>query len=540
MKLEYLWLDEFKNLRDFKVTFAASYPDDSQTERKREPLSSEEDRFRVVLGQNGSGKSNLLEALVIIFRDLDLGETTEFAYDLRYTMKSGGIRIEVKNRPEAETASDRFSFAVSVNKKEPLAFSRSRVADATGEFRPHHVFSYYSGPSNRLEKHFWPHQKKYSEALRKERDLPLRPFFYAMPIHSQFVMLAFFSSEDSKGREFLKKYFNIVGMESALFVMKEPHWNSKEGDPRFWNARWVVQRFLDKLFTASLAPLRRPGSIQTNWEKTETPEFLYMFLANQKALLDLRGLAESDSDFFKELESTFMSDLIHETRIRVKVLGMDGSLTFRELSEGEQQLLTVVGLLRFTKENESLFLLDEPDTHLNPKWGMEYLQMLRDVADTGNHSQVLIATHDPLVLSALRREQVVVLDRNEESRQIEITYPELDPVGLGVSGILRNYFLLRSTLDLPTQAKLDERFELLGKGKKRTKKEKDRLRQLSTELADAGFASEHRDANFELFAQAMGQARGELRQTMTRKESETVRARALVIARKLVAKEVGA
>jgi predicted ATPase len=131
----------------------------------------------------------------------------------------------------------------------------------------------------------------------------------------------------------------------------------------------VVQRFLDKLFTASLAPLRRPGLVQTNWEKVETPEFLFMFLKDQKALLDLRGLAESDADFFKELESTFMSDLIHETRIRVNVRGMDGSLTFRELSEGEQQLLTVVGLLRFTKENESLFLLDEPDTQLCQHYG---------------------------------------------------------------------------------------------------------------------------------------------------------------------------
>jgi len=35
-------------------------------------------------------------------------------------------------------------------------------------------------------------------------------------------------------------------------------------------------------------------------------------------------------------------------------------------SEGEQQLLLVLGLLKFTAEEEALFLLDEPDTHLNP------------------------------------------------------------------------------------------------------------------------------------------------------------------------------
>ena len=66
-------------------------------------------------------------------------------------------------------------------------------------------------------------------------------------------------------------------------------------------------------------------------------------------------------------------------RIRVKVRNADGSLTFRDLSEGEQQLLMVLGLLRFTKEDEALFLLDEPDTHLNPAWGIQYLEFLKKV-----------------------------------------------------------------------------------------------------------------------------------------------------------------
>jgi predicted ATP-dependent endonuclease of OLD family len=33
--------------------------------------------------------------------------------------------------------------------------------------------------------------------------------------------------------------------------------------------------------------------------------------------------------------------------------------------------------LRFTAEDESLFLLDEPDTHLNPRWCVDYLGYLK-------------------------------------------------------------------------------------------------------------------------------------------------------------------
>jgi len=114
-----------------------------------------------------------------------------------------------------------------------------------------------------------------------------------------------------------------------------------------------------------------------------------------------------------------MSDLIHETRIRVQVRHA-GTLTFRELSEGEQQLLTVVGMLRFTRDEDSLFLLDEPDTHLNPAWGMEYLNILRKHADTGKNSHLLVATHDPLVLTNLRRNQVTILERDSESGTVRV------------------------------------------------------------------------------------------------------------------------
>lgn len=532
MKLESLWLESFKNLRDFSISFIA--PEPTNEEPKRKPLTPQEDRFRVVLGQNGSGKSNVMEALVIVFRDLDLGRETDFAYDLAYSMKHGKVRVKVSNRPKAEKPRERFDFTVEQDGHKDEKLSRPQVKEKGAAFRPRHVFSYYSGPSNRLERHFWPHQKIYSEALRRERDLPLRPFFYAMPIHSQFVLLAFFSSKDPAGRKFLAKYFRIAGLESVLFVMKQPHWNSTEGDARFWNARGVVQRFLDKLFSAALAPLRLPGSIPLNWEKSESSQLLYLFLPDEEALRDLRALAEKDADFFKELESTFMSDLIHETRIRVRVQNSDDSLTFRELSEGEQQLLTVVGLLLFTKEAESLFLLDEPDTHLNPAWGMQYLEVLRDVADTGNDSQVVLATHDPLLIAGLRKEQVLVIERESEQGKITVQNPEVDPRGMGVSGILKStMFGLRTTLDLPTQALLDERFELSAK-KKRSPKEELRLKELSEQLADSGFAQDFRDDNYYRYARALAKVRGAGRLLLTSEEIRDIDAKALAEVKKLL------
>ena len=80
MRLDYVKIDHFKNLNEFEMDFK---------EHSNEPVT-------VLLGRNGSGKSNLFEALVIIFRDLRKGKaTTNFAYDLRYTLREGELAVRI-------------------------------------------------------------------------------------------------------------------------------------------------------------------------------------------------------------------------------------------------------------------------------------------------------------------------------------------------------------------------------------------------------------------------------------------------------------
>ena len=75
MRLDKLWIKDFKNLKDFKIDF------------------DEDQMTTVLIGRNGTGKSNLIEAIVIIFRDLDLGKLPTFSYDLTYMCRGYNIRI---------------------------------------------------------------------------------------------------------------------------------------------------------------------------------------------------------------------------------------------------------------------------------------------------------------------------------------------------------------------------------------------------------------------------------------------------------------
>lgn len=75
MRIKHLGIKAFKNLRNFLIKFDAESP------------------TTVLVGRNGTGKSNLLEALTIIFRDLDLAEGPTISYSMDYDCRGHQVRI---------------------------------------------------------------------------------------------------------------------------------------------------------------------------------------------------------------------------------------------------------------------------------------------------------------------------------------------------------------------------------------------------------------------------------------------------------------
>ncbi len=462
----------------------------------------------VLLGQNAAGKSNFLEALVIIFRDLDLRENPSFYFEIDYKCKNNTIRII-----GAPDTSSGYEFYVNDMEKPMTKAAFYRDKDA---HLPKYVFSYYSGVSNRLLEHFDTHQNRFYKDLLDGKNEPMRPLFYARLIHSHFVLLAFYGFGQENIDEFLEKYLNIVGLESILFVLKMPIWEKKKSKKKrrhafdFWGSSGVVRNFLNDLWQYSLAPITTEEPIREDFNKHPKQEQLYLYVSNQEKLKKLAGQYETNTNFFKMLESTYISDLIQEVRVKVRKKNVDGHITFRELSEGEQQLLTVLGLMRFTKEQESLILLDEPDTHLNPLWKWQYMNLLEKVVEKDESSQVIMTTHDPLVIGGLTREEIRIFasrqvkdeETGKEREQIYTFEPDFDPKGLGVAGILTSeFFGLPSTLDQETLEELDKRNQLLVKQDLEglTDTEKTQLQSQFKHLNSLGINTTDRDPLYQKF-----------------------------------------
>lgn len=561
MQLQRIRIPAFRNLRDLDISFA--------TRLSLAASASGDDLLKLIrshalIGQNGTGKSNLIEALITIFRDVDLDREAAFDYMLEYSIRGHAVRIE------AEAAKQKRPYVWVDGKAESQGYLLKNR-----DLLPAHIFAYYSGRNERIEALFQEHQRRFNlrqeittdevlpeqllenftgteagiravedakrrrEArLKQAGDDRLRRLFYCRGGHSQLVLLACLLSDDPVFQKVLKN-LHIESLESALFVLKEPHrlrekrrggkfdeQELNEGDPRFWYARGnVVSEFLDKLWQVSWAPIEQEATKQIDFRgRTEKQKQLYLFVPSQEKLKQLGELVGSTDSFFRYAEGAYIGDLIDEVRITVKKRDEHGGkVSFTHLSEGELQMLTVLGLMRITREDHCLFLLDEPDTHLNPIWKLRYFDDIEGVlaSEDGTlvqgESQILITTHDPMMVGSLKREQVHILRRNGSRTLVDI--PDEHPQGMGVTGLLKSeLFGLSSTLDIETERRLFRRNELFVK-QPRSPAEDAELSRLSAELADLGFSTaDFRDPDYALFVRKMAQHRRFRKPTLTPEE----------------------
>lgn len=443
----------FKNLNGFEIGFPP-----------REDVT-------VVIGRNGAAKSNLLESLIAIFTSIDMNAPSEFTYEIEYLIQGQIVSIscEKKGRPTAKLGDKRLS--------------RNSLVD---EYMPRHLVAYYSGESDRFKQLFYRHDdqaldktlNKGESHLRDPSKLEFRKFICARPEHGLFSLLAFYFSNDEVVQQFLRELPRITGFDSCLLVAHKPNWartGSAAGD--FWGAKGPVRVLLNRFLEHSLGAFVGSERVRVGVKKYETRELVYLYIPDSKALDAIAKEYDNEPQaLFQALDTMRLSDLLESFRVRVSVLGADNAIHTRELSEGEQQLLTVLGLMRFTKNDHSLYLLDEPDTHLNPTWSTNYLLYLGNLAGLFDNSHTLISTHDPLLVSGLRKEQIRVLSRNRAG-QITAEQPEDDPRGTGVANVLTSdLYGLESQLDPYSLGVLKEMYELSQQEK--SKKRDERLAEL--------------------------------------------------------------
>jgi len=144
------------------------------------------------------------------------------------------------------------------------------------------------------------------------------------------------------------------------------------------------------------------------------------------------------------------------------------SVAFEELSDGESQLLQILAILKLYSQENTLFLLDEPETHLNPAWRTSFHKYVSDALNAGNKgtkSQVFLSTHSPFMVSSLKRQNVYQF-RRDDNGLIQMNMAENETYGASFDVLIKELFGLRSLI---SQSVIEEIRKQLEQGEQHAK-----------------------------------------------------------------------
>lgn len=133
MKLEYLYVDGYKGLKELSIYF----------KEQSSPVSID-----FLIGRNGSGKSSVIEALGLIFTRIMQDELPGFHFEMKYRMRDG---TDIYVKPEEKNIYDetgrRRKLYIEIAKYGEV----SQVSSIPNEYLPDRIISYCSGANNSME-----------------------------------------------------------------------------------------------------------------------------------------------------------------------------------------------------------------------------------------------------------------------------------------------------------------------------------------------------------------------------------------------------
>ena len=147
-----------------------------------------------------------------------------------------------------------------------------------------------------------------------------------------------------------------------------------------------------------------------------------------------------------------------------------------ELSSGEKQLFLRTLAIKMLNPENSIILIDEPELSLHPKWQQKIVDVYRKI---GKNNQIIIATHSPHILGSVRKENIMLLDKDDDGKIVVRTGDELyDSYGQPTDRVLKDIMGLETTRNPKVFKLLEEAGELVDKNEYESEEFKTKYKEL--------------------------------------------------------------
>lgn len=310
-----------------------------------------------LIGNNGSGKSNLLEALSQIFKNLYFNEKTLFDYHVEYTIDNNS-KVKIVNKNASSTY-----------------FVNDQSASSISDYLPKKVVAIYSGEANRL----WEdsYKNSYDKVIANINNNSLIDMPKMLLINKYYwhlSLLTLLLSEGDDDKDFIKNVLSIDKVDAIDIVVNKSKYKHYKD-----NSVLELAKALEHKTSYTLDELKE--ILSARWTSSEIYTYLYLL--------------------FTPKSTKIIED------ITVK---FNKNLTIDSLSEGEKKLLLLKSAFEFAIQEDSLFLLDEPDAHIHIN---NKEQIIKLIEPFKNNRQVILTTHSPTVTKSISNDELFMMDNGE-------------------------------------------------------------------------------------------------------------------------------
>ncbi|WP_377111818.1 AAA family ATPase [Pseudoalteromonas sp. M58] len=154
------------------------------------------------------------------------------------------------------------------------------------------------------------------------------------------------------------------------------------------------------------------------------------------------------------------------------------NIKITDLSSGEKQLLIIFLTVILQKNSPFILLMDEPETSLHVEWQAVFIDKIKEL---NPNIQIIIATHNPLILLNREQDEIGIIELNNEKVQKRSRGTKY----LDISSILLDHFQLSSLIGNKMQKDIKRFTELKLNEDNLTYDEKNEIKTLKSTLEES-------------------------------------------------------
>ena len=315
------------------------------------------------IGNNGSGKSNLLEAISAIFKHLYDKKEKDIPFNFSLTYIIGSSKDIVKITKKGSSVTTEIN---SQSKSDPY------------NYLPKQIVAIYSGEEDRLwKKYYLPTYQEYIAKIGVETYNNMPKMLYINKFYWHISLLCLLLNQFNNLEDtFCSEILGVENTNSIKFSFNKANYKSYKDS--------IVKQFVSKIDKKQEYTLEELRTIieQEGYTLIDVYKFFYIAFtpADQKMLQD------------------------------IVIKYNNENLEIEDFSEGEKKMILIKAALEFAAQEDSLFILDEPDAHIHLSNKMQIKKVLEEYEQ---NRQVIITTHSPTLTDCLDNESIYMLDRGK-------------------------------------------------------------------------------------------------------------------------------